>query len=200
MAYTISGRKSGTVRFLPDNGTVQKESISMSSSVTTNPIEDGSDINDHVIKSPKKFSVNGVLIGGQSGRQILESMRDRRDILTYSGRMRINNLVITSLSFDYSSDNATGSSFKASFQQVQISSSAVVAVSAEQTMSQQDADATTSYSHAQTATTSSDGLKTTAIDMISSSAYGQYVESYNNKPASSTGPLERQTASYSGLR
>ena len=49
MAYTLTGRKGGTVRFVPfENGVVEKESESYSSSVTSNPVEDGADINDHV--------------------------------------------------------------------------------------------------------------------------------------------------------
>ena len=49
MAYTLTGRKSGTVRFNPmQTGVVEKESESYSSTVTSNPIENGSTINDHV--------------------------------------------------------------------------------------------------------------------------------------------------------
>ena len=51
MAYTITGRKCGTVRFEPETvGNIQTEQVSMSSKVTSNPIESGGDINDHVIK------------------------------------------------------------------------------------------------------------------------------------------------------
>ena len=51
MAYTLTGRKGGTVRFVPfQTGVVEKESESYSSSVTSNPIEAGSEINDHVNK------------------------------------------------------------------------------------------------------------------------------------------------------
>lgn len=200
MAYTITGRKCGTVRFeATDNGVISSESYSMSSKVTSNPIESGGDINDHVAKDPKKFSVNGVIVGGQEGRQTLEEMRDKRDILTYMGRMRIENLVITSLSFDYKADNAKGASFKVSFQQVQISSAEVVETGSYPMMSQQDAGKETAYPKSQTKKTSSDGLKTTATETISSSAYAEYVASYNNKQASSNGPTTRQTASYNGL-
>ena len=52
MAYTLTGRKSGTVRFNPmQTGVVEKESESYSSTVTSNPIENGSTINDHVSKA-----------------------------------------------------------------------------------------------------------------------------------------------------
>lgn len=66
MAYTITGRKSGSVRFEPDTiGNIQSEAVSMSSKVTSNPIENGADINDHVVKDPVKFSISGTIIGGQ---------------------------------------------------------------------------------------------------------------------------------------
>ena len=95
MAYTITGRKSGSVRFEPDTiGNIQSEAVSMSSKVTSNPIENGADINDHVVKDPVKFSISGTIIGGQQGQQTLQTMRDRRDIVTYTGRVRIANLVI----------------------------------------------------------------------------------------------------------
>ena len=36
-------------------------------------------------------------------------------------------------------------------------------------------------------------------ETISSSAYAAYVNSYNSKPASSSGPATRATASYNGV-
>ena len=161
--------------------------------------ENGADINDHVVKDPVKFSISGTIIGGQQGQQTLQTMRDRRDIVTYTGRVRIANLVITSLSFDYGAKNAKGCTFKVSFQQVNISSSEVVEVGAMPMMTQQDTGKPTSYSTAQTKKTSSDGLKTTVSETISSSAYAAYVNSYNSKPASSSGPATRATASYNGV-
>lgn len=51
-----------------------------------------------------------------------------------------------------------------------------------------------------TAATRSDGLKTTVSANISASAYAQYVNGYNSKQSSSSGPATRQTPSYSGVR
>ena len=66
MAYTLIGRRSGTVRFVPfQNGLVEKESESYSSSVTSNPIENGSSINDHVNNEAGTFSISGTIIGGE---------------------------------------------------------------------------------------------------------------------------------------
>ena len=42
MAYTLTGRKGGTILFIPfQNGVIEKESESYSSSVTSNPVENG---------------------------------------------------------------------------------------------------------------------------------------------------------------
>jgi len=201
MAYTIKGRKCGTVRFEPLKvGNVQTEALSLSSKVTSNPIENGGDINDHVVKDPTKFSITGTIVGGQQGQMTLQSMRDRRDILTYTGRVRVSNLVITSLSFDYSAKNAKGCTFKASFQQINTASAEVVEVGAYPSMTQQDSGKATSKPSSQTSKTKSDGLKTTVSETISTSAYYNYVNSYNSKPASSSGPASRATASYNGIK
>lgn len=195
MAYTITGRKSGTVRFLPeDNGIVQTESASMTSRVTSNPIESGADLHDHVINDAEKFSISGTIIGGNSAIAALKSMRDKRDILTYTGRTRASNLVITSLTFDFAAKNKDGCAFKVQFQQVFITSAEVVEVG-EVPMSQQDAG---KASTPQANKTSNAGTQTAATQSISGSAYASYVASYSG--TSSAGPATRTTASYSGVK
>ena len=77
MAYTLTGRKSGTVRFEPrSTGVVEKESESYSSSVTSNPIEDGGEINDHVNNAAGKLTISGTIIGGEAAITALKAMRD----------------------------------------------------------------------------------------------------------------------------
>jgi len=166
----------------------------MTSKVTSNPVESGSDINDHVIKDPKKFSVSGTIIGGSSAVDILTAMRDKRDILTYTGRARSSNLVITSLSFDYAAKNKNGCSFKATFQQVDITGSEVVEIGAVPLMSSQDAGKANS---SQAKKTGKAGTQTTLTQTISGSAYASYVNSYTG--GSSAGPTTRATASYNGI-
>lgn len=68
----------------------------------------------------------------------------------------------------------------------------------EQLMSAQDAGASTSASSTnQTKATGAEGLKSTVGETISSSAYSAYVKSYQNKPASSSGPNARNAAAFS---
>ena len=52
--YTFVGRKCGTVRFIPSIGTVNGETVNRTSTVTDNPIENGSSISDHVLHNPAR--------------------------------------------------------------------------------------------------------------------------------------------------
>ena len=74
MAYTITGEKCGTVRLDAEKtGVVVTESVQRSSKVTSNPVEKGSDINDHVINDPVVFSITGVFLD-EDQSDILERM------------------------------------------------------------------------------------------------------------------------------
>lgn len=57
MSYILSG-DSGTVVF-DRTGTITNESPTMSSQVTSNPIEGGGKITDHAVLDPIKFSITG---------------------------------------------------------------------------------------------------------------------------------------------
>ena len=106
MAYTLTGRKGGTVRFVPfQTGVVEKESESYSSSVTSNPIEAGSEINDHVNNAAGTLNISGTIVGGDGAVNALKAMRESRDLITYIGVTRMANLVFTSLKFDRTSKN-----------------------------------------------------------------------------------------------
>ena len=176
MAYTITGEKCGTVRLDAEKtGVVVTESVQRSSKVTSNPVEKGSDINDHVINDPVVFSITGV---------------------EYTGRTRISDCVITSFKSDISADNKNGSKFTVSLKVINRVSAEYVA-SGEQMMSAQDANASKKVSKSQTKSTTADGLHTTVSQTISSSAYSSYVNSYANKAASSSGPSGRTTRAYS---
>lgn len=207
MAYTLTGQKCGVVRLDPrQTGIVSAESSMFTSKATSNPIENGSDINDHVVREPEKYTLTGVTIGGSTSAETLKRMWKEGDILEYAGRIHVSSCVITSLKQDISAKNKTGASFTIQLQVVNITSAGYVA-SGEQLMSMQDADATEnaapmtntarSSGTNQTKATTADGLKTTTAQSISSSAYASYVKSYSTKPTSSSGPASRQQASFS---
>lgn len=195
MAYTLTGRKGGTVRFIPmQNGVVEKESESYSSSVTSNPIENGSDINDHVNNDAGTFSISGTIVGGEGAINALKAMRDARDIMTYTGVTRISNLVFTSLKFARSYKNRDGAAFSATFKRVQTLSPEYVPAGESLPMTSQD---TGRSGDAQLAKTANAGLTTVALQSVSPASLDRHNAAYTQP--SSTAPMTRLTGGYSGL-
>ncbi len=194
MAYTLSSSK-GTVRFIPSqNGLIEKESESYSSSVTSNPIESGGEINDHVNNAAGTLSISGTIIGGESAINMLKAMRDSRSIMTYTGVTRMSNLVFTSLKFDRSYKNSKGASFSASFRQVQITAAGYVSMNGNEPMTSQD---TGKSSNAQLSETTNAGLTTISSESVSSSSADRYDAAYTQ--SSSSAPTTRVTEGYNGL-
>lgn len=195
MAYTLTGRKGGTVRFVPFlTGVVEKESESYSSSVTSNPIEAGSEINDHVNNAAGTLNISGTIIGGDGAINALKAMRDSRDLITYTGVTRMSNLVFTSLKFDRSSKNKNGASFSATLKQVQVTASGYVSMNAVEPMIDQDQG---KNSGAQLAKTASAGLTTVSLQSVSFASAENYRAAY--KGSYSSAPLMRKTGGYNGL-
>lgn len=188
MAYVLEGRKCGAVRFRPDSGTIQKESTTKSSKMTSNAIETGSTIEDHVYKNPEQIQLSGIIIGGMAEKDILNNMWKQMDIITYTGRLRETNLIITNVKFDLDKSNRDGCAFTVTLQKANIASSGYTDISSFLTMSKQDG----------AAGIKSEGIKTTSNSSITESAYMKYVESYSTQ--SNNGPNARKTASYDGLR
>ena len=148
MAYTLTGKKGGTVRFVPnDTGVVEKESESYSSSITSNPVEDGADINDHVNNAQGQLSISGTIVGGDSAIRKLKQMRESRDILTYIGVTRMTGLVITSLKFDRSYKNKNGAAFSLTLKQIRTTTSDYVSMDGEQSMTSQEQQRTAGKNH-----------------------------------------------------
>ena len=195
MAYTLTGRKGGTVRFEPwQNGLVEKESESYSSTVTSNPVENGAVINDHVNNAAGQLTISGVIIGGESAINALKSMRESRDLITYTGISRMNNLVFTSLKFDRSYKNQGGASFSATLKQIQNGETEYMAPVTPETMSSMDAER--AY-NAQMARTIAAGMKTVAVQTVSSASAARYRDAYGG--SYNMAPLTRVTGAYDGL-
>jgi len=198
MAYTLTGEKCGTIRFMPDNGTITKESLPMSVKITSNPIEDGSEINDHAFNSPDQFSISGTVIGSENDvNEKLKAMTEKHDKITYSGRIRVDSLVIQNYTPAYSSKNKNGFEFSVSFLKIKTVTAEYVEMGAVPLMSKQDAGKSASTVNA--SAVKADGLKTTVSASISTSAYSDYVNQYNSKPASDSGAASRATPSYTGI-
>ena len=195
MAYTLTGSRGGTVRFVPmQNGIVEKESESYSSTVTSNPVENGADINDHVNNAAGPLTISGTIIGGDGAVNALKAMRDSRDILTYTGVTRMRNLVFTSLKFDRSYKNKGGATFSATLKQVNTTTSEYVPMDSEESMVSQDADKSSDKQLAQTANA---GTTVVSVQSVSAASAGRYRAGY--KQSSSNAPLTRKTGGYNGL-
>lgn len=195
MAYTLTGRKSGTVRFNPmQTGVVEKESESYSSTVTSNPIENGSTINDHVNNDAGSFSISGTIVGGEGAINALKAMRDSRDIITYIGVSRVTNLVFTSLKFDRSYKNKNGAAFSATFKRVQTTSPEYIPAGESLPMTSRDAG---KFDDAQLAKTANAGLTTVSLQSVSPASLERHTAAYSLP--SSTAPMTRLTGGYSGL-
>ncbi len=194
MAYTLSSNK-GTIRFIPfKTGIVEKESESYSSSVTSNPIERGGEINDHVNNAAGTLDISGTIIGGESAVNTLKAMRDSRAIMTYTGVTRMSNLVFTSLKFDRSYSNSKGATFSASFKQIQTTAAGYVSMNGNEPMTSQDAGKSSNPQLSKTANT---GLTTVSLESVSSSSAERYSASYTQP--SSAAPTTRMTEGYNGL-
>lgn len=195
MAYTLTGSRGGTVRFVPmQNGIVEKESESYSSTVTSNPVENGADINDHVNNAAGSLTISGTIIGGDGAVNALKAMRDSRDILTYTGVTRMRNLVFTSLKFDRSYKNKGGATFSATLKQINTTTSEYVSMDGEASMASQDAGKTSDKQLAQTANA---GTTVVSVQSVSAASAGRYRAGY--KQPSSNAPLTRKTGGYNGL-
>ena len=206
--YTLEGRKCGTIRFEPTTtGVVNSEDVTRSSTITDNPVEGGSNIQDHVFHQPLSFQISGVAINGADTISALQKMWKSGDIITYTGRNRIENLVIQQLRSTHDAAHKTGFSFTATLKQITLGSSEGSGTS---TMVEQDTAAAASLpastskavqkTSSQTAKTRADGLKTTVSTSISASAYASYVDSFNSKPDSSAGLTSRATPTNTGRR
>lgn len=189
MAYVLTGNKSGTVRFIPDTGTITSEQQALTSKVTAYPVEDGGDLNDHIYKNSETITLSGEIVNGESAKDALIAMRENRDLITYIGKMRLDNLAITNLTITASPQNKHGYNFKATFQKVSFSATEYVELGVIPLMSAQDG----------LKKPRKEGLITTGLEIVSPSQYEKYSSALKGKPTPSAGPMTRQTPSYDGF-
>ncbi|MFV0240772.1 MAG: phage baseplate protein [Lacrimispora sphenoides] len=199
MSYKLTGLKSGTVTFVPSTGTITQEVLTKSSKMTSNAIEYGSSIEDHVYLNPEQLQITGVVVKNHNSfKDQLEAMHKNRDLVTYTGKIRVSNYVIINLQIKNSSSNKKGFQFTATLQKANIVSGQYVEMGQTALMSQQDSGSKTgAQTAAQSTTVKAAGLKTTVSQQISQSSYTAYINSYSGK--SSSGPTQRTATSYNGV-
>lgn len=196
MSYTLTGLTAGTVKFNSGTGTITQEVLTKSSKMTSNAIEYGSSIEDHVYLNPDQLQITGVVVKNHNiFKERLETMHKQRDLVTYTGKIRVSNYVIINLQIKNSSSNKKGFQFTATLQKANIVSGQYVELGQTALMSQQDAGK--KKGDTQATAVKAAGLKTTVSQQISQSSYAAYVNSYSGK--SSSGPSQRKTASHNGV-
>ena len=182
MSYMLIGSTSTVV--FEKTATVTDESPTMSSQVTSSPIEGGGKITDHAVLDPIKFTITGV-VASPAEYAALEAMWRGRELLTYRGAEACDNLLITSLKRTRSRDNLGGYGFTIAFQQITITSAAFVDLRAPN-MSRQDSGAARSATQ--------NGLMTT------SSEYAAYVASFSASGVNTSVANGRINPSYAGYQ
>ncbi len=172
---------SGVVVF-KDNAVITGETKSRTNKATSNPIEGGSQINDHATKDARKHDIAGTC-SDATMKPILEAMADNLDLVAYRGKEAIDDAIILNLNITHSPDNKYGFSFTASLQQMNVTAPAYAPINAP-TMSTQDQAAKTS---ARTKKKTEQGLQTV------SSSYGlSHVDQFNS-PAVNSGITQART-------
>lgn len=195
MAYTLKGSSGTTVEFKPmKNGIVDKESESYSSTVTSNPIEEGAVINDHVTNSSGTLTISGVVVGGEEAITALKTLRNSREAVTYTGMTQMTDLVFTSLKFDRTHQNKDGATFSATLKQIQRAPTKKVTKKSKQKMSSQDAGKSKKK---KTKKTKKKGKKTKSTKSVSKASAKKKKKAY--KGSKNQSPKTRKTGAYDGL-
>ncbi|MCF8002124.1 MAG: hypothetical protein K9K76_09730 [Halanaerobiales bacterium] len=113
---------------------VENESSTFSNEVTQKPIEDGTVISDHINNQPTTFSLDIIITGEYGGTpeekyERLLAIRDNREIISVIGALQVyENMAISEISLQKSSDNAKGYSGSITFQQVRYAKAETITV------------------------------------------------------------------------
>lgn len=101
---------------------VESENPEYSNEITSNSVELGTDIADHVRQNPISFSISGVVTGENAAEAIARLRKYRNDgtVLRYIGRNVVDNLVIEKLSTTHDNSIRNGFTFDISLKHVRI--------------------------------------------------------------------------------
>ncbi|MFT9493423.1 phage baseplate protein [Anaerosolibacter sp.] len=101
---------------------VKSEKPHRSSEVTSNPVETGEDVSDHVRSNPIEFPITGMIAGANAAQKLnqLEQFRKNGTRLRYVGRNYIDNVVIESFVSTHDATIKNGFQFDITLKQVRI--------------------------------------------------------------------------------
>lgn len=124
------------------------ESVQTSSTITTNPVENGADVNDHIIINPMTFSMSGIvsdtkvgILGGlntiesftrqtspsqDAWEELLELQANRVPFTLVTNLKSYDNIVIENLSVTQDKDSSNSLNFTANLKEIIFVGSAVL--------------------------------------------------------------------------
>lgn len=99
-----------------------------SSTVTSKPIEEGETIADHVEIAPLVLNISGVVVGDDADSRLarLETMWQEKELLTYTNRVKYDNLVIERFNSDHGVEVRNGFAFSFVLRRVKIVAASTV--------------------------------------------------------------------------
>ena len=101
---------------------VTSENINDSVEATSYPVEEGVPFSDHIREQPKAVSLDGYVLGRDS-KQRLQQLRDsmkKGEILSYTGRSILKNVIILSIDDNRTNEAANGSAVSIKLQFIRI--------------------------------------------------------------------------------
>lgn len=103
----------------------EQESVSNTVNVTSYPVEKGFPITDSVERKPKTLSVSGYILGKRAKdadtiAAAIEKLQNKGKLVSYVGRMKVSDVIITKFDRDYSADIANGFSCSFDLQEIRI--------------------------------------------------------------------------------
>ncbi|MFJ8245173.1 LysM peptidoglycan-binding domain-containing protein [Peribacillus asahii] len=101
---------------------ITSEDINDSVAATSYPVEKGVPFSDHVQRQPKSISLSGYVLGRDS-KQRLQQLRDsmnKGEILSYTGRSILKNVIILSIDDNRTNETANGSAVNIQLQFIRI--------------------------------------------------------------------------------
>jgi len=111
------------------------ETHSRSNAISVYPVENGSDISDHIQEQPKSLSVTGMISPVKDGSNIVSSfleldkiMKSKEVLTVVSGLKVYTNMIITSLVIPRTAQNGASLNFSATMNEIRVVSSQAVTI------------------------------------------------------------------------
>jgi len=111
------------------------ETHSRSNTISVYPVENGSDISDHVQEQPKSLFITGIISPVGDGSNVISSflelekiMKSKEVLNVVSGLKVYTNMIITSLVLPRTAQNGASLNFSATMEEIRIVSSQAIAI------------------------------------------------------------------------